>query len=256
MSNPILKITNITKRFGGITAVDDINLSVYLGRIQGIIGPNGAGKTTLFNLISGIYKPTEGKIKFCEEDITGLKPYKINEKGIVRTFQNIRLFKNMTILNNVMAGFHSKEKESLLDAFLKTKKHKTEELKNRDKACQLLDKVGLLHLRYEMPDSLPYGLQRRLEIARALVSQPKVLMLDEPAAGMNEQETMELAKFIKSLKSDNMAIILIEHDMKLVMNLCDNVFVINHGLKIAEGTPEEIVKDKEVITAYLGEEDI
>ena len=236
MSNPILKITDVTKRFGGIMAVDNINMSVYLGKIQGIIGPNGAGKTTLFNLISGIYKPTLGSIHFCGEDITNLKPHRINEKGIVRTFQNIRLFKNMTILDNVMVGCHNKE--------------------NKNKALSLLDRVGLIHLRYEMPDSLPYGLRRKLEIARALASNPKLLMLDEPAAGMNEQETIELTEFIQSLKSKDMAIMLIEHDMKLVMTLSDSVYVINHGLKIAEDSPEEIVKDKAVINAYLGEEDV
>ena len=238
MSNPILKITDVTKRFGGITAVDNINMSVYLGKIQGIIGPNGAGKTTLFNLISGIYKPTLGSIHFCGEDITNLKPHRINEKGIVRTFQNIRLFKN------------------ILDALFKTKRHKVEEQKNKNKALSLLDRVGLIHLRYEMPDSLPYGLRRKLEIARALASNPKLLMLDEPAAGMNEQETIELTEFIQSLKSKDMAIMLIEHDMKLVMSLSDSVYVINHGLKIAEDSPEEIVKDKAVINAYLGEEDV
>lgn len=256
MSNPILKITDVTKRFGGITAVDNINMSVYLGKIQGIIGPNGAGKTTLFNLISGIYKPTLGSIHFCGEDITNLKPHRINEKGIVRTFQNIRLFKNMTILDNVMVGCHNKENEDILDALFKTKRHKAEEQKNKNKALSLLDRVGLIHLRYEMPDSLPYGLRRKLEIARALASNPKLLMLDEPAAGMNEQETIELTEFIQSLKSKDMAIMLIEHDMKLVMSLSDSVYVINHGLKIAEDSPEEIVKDKAVINAYLGEEDV
>lgn len=256
MSSPILKIIDVTKRFGGITAVDNINMSIYLGKIQGIIGPNGAGKTTLFNLISGIYKPTSGSIYFCDDNITALKPHKINEKGVVRTFQNIRLFKNMTILDNVMVGYHNRENEGVFDALFKNKRHKLEEKKNKDKAFRLLDRVGLLHLRYEMPDSLPYGLQRKLEIARALASDPKVLMLDEPAAGMNEQETMELTEFIRSLKSENMAIMLIEHDMKLVMNLSDRVYVINHGLKIAEGSPEEIVKDKAVINAYLGEEDV
>lgn len=256
MSNPVLKVMNVTKRFGGITAVDNINMSVYLGKIQGIIGPNGAGKTTLFNLISGIYKPTSGSIHFCDDNITALKPHKINEKGIVRTFQNIRLFKNMTILDNVMVGYHSREIENVFDSLLKNKRHKIEEKKNKNKALSLLERVGLLHLRYEMPDSLPYGLQRKLEIARALASDPKVLMLDEPAAGMNEQETIELTEFIRSLKSEHMAIMLIEHDMKLVMNLSDSVYVINYGLKIAEGSPEEIVKDKAVINAYLGEEDV
>ncbi|EMB44138.1 ABC transporter ATP-binding protein [Treponema denticola] len=256
MSNPILKITDVTKRFGGIMAVDNINMSVYLGKIQGIIGPNGAGKTTLFNLISGIYKPTLGSIHFCGEDITNLKPHRINEKGIVRTFQNIRLFKNMTILDNVMVGCHNEENENILSALFKTKRHKVEEQKNKNKALSLLDRVGLIHLRYEMPDSLPYGLQRKLEIARALASNPKLLMLDEPAAGMNEQETIELTEFIQSLKSKDMAIMLIEHDMKLVMTLSDSVYVINHGLKIAEDSPEEIVKDKAVINAYLGEEDV
>lgn len=251
----ILQIDNISKNFGGVIAVDNITLDVFTGQIQGVIGPNGAGKTTLFNIISGIYKPSSGKIIFEKEDITGLPIHQINKRGLVRTFQNIRLFKDMNVLENVLVGRHSNEEETMIDAIFKTKKHISENLENKKIALELLDKVGLYHLRYEKPRSLPYGLQRRLEIARALASEPKLLMLDEPAAGMNEQETIILTEFIKSLVSKDLAIMLIEHDMKLVMQLCDDIYVINYGKKIAQGSPSEIRLNKAVIDAYLGEED-
>ncbi|NLD17545.1 MAG: ABC transporter ATP-binding protein [Tissierellia bacterium] len=251
----ILEIEKVSKNFGGVLAVDNITLDVFTGQIQGVIGPNGAGKTTLFNLISGIYKPSSGKIIFENNDITGYPTYQINEKGLVRTFQNIRLFKDMNVLENVLVGRHSNEEETMLDAIFKTKKHVNENRENKKVALELLDRVGLYDMRYEKPSSLSYGLQRRLEIARALASEPKVLMLDEPAAGMNEHETIVLTDFIRSLVSEDMAIMLIEHDMKLVMHLCDDIYVINYGKEIAQGSPSEVRTNKAVIDAYLGEED-
>lgn len=255
MTNSILTLKQITKNFGGVSAISQIDLEVNKGKILGIIGPNGAGKTTLFNIISGIYKPTSGEIKFFDDNITGLNPYIINGKGVVRTFQNIRLFKQMSILENVLVGCQSQISESIFSTMTRNKAFIDEENKYIKIAEDLLRKVGLFELRYERPGSLPYGQQRKLEIARALASNPKVLMLDEPAAGMNEQETLELTNFIRNLKSPDIALMLIEHDMKLVMNLCDEICVINHGIKIAQGTPLEVRHNKAVIDAYLGEEE-
>lgn len=250
----LLETHALSKSFGGVTAVDNINITVFTDKIQGIIGPNGAGKSTLFNVISGLYKPTEGTVCLLGEDLTGLKPHLIQRKGIARTFQNIRLFKEMSVIENVLVGGHTNESYSYKDAIFKTKRYKSEEKMSVELAEELLKEVDLDKYRYDKPTSLPYGLQRRLEIARALASKPKVLMLDEPAAGMNEQETEELTEFIRGLKSKDMAILIIEHDMRLVMSLCDHVYVMNHGQEIASGPPEEIVKNKVVIDAYLGED--
>ena len=252
--NEMLKVEHVTQKFGGLTALSEINIRINRGEIVGVIGPNGAGKTTLFNLITGIYTPTEGRICLEGEDITGKKPYRIAEMGISRTFQNIRLFKKLTVMDNVIIGMHSRTKSNLLDAVFKTPRRRREEKAGVQKALECLDFLHLKELRYHLADSLPYGAQRRLEIARCLATSPKVILLDEPAAGMNEQETMELMEIIRKLKKGGYTILLIEHDMKFVMNICDRLYVLDYGVQIAQGVPEEIKNNQKVIEAYLGKE--
>lgn len=247
-----LQVKNLTKQFGGLTAVDDVNMYIDNNEIVGLIGPNGAGKTTLFNMLTGMYTPSNGKVLYDNKDITGLKPYKITNMGICRTFQNIRLFSRMTVLENVLVGIHTKTSTNLFDAVFKTKKYKKEEKENLIKALDILKMVGLEHVKNEYSKNLPYGEQRKLEIARAMASSPGILLLDEPAAGMNENETRELTQFIKKLKDFGMTVLLIEHDMKLVMNICERIYVLDHGTKIAEGSPSEIQNNSSVIEAYLG----
>ena len=253
MADTILLCEHITQRFSGLLAVSDVSMKVDKNEIVGVIGPNGAGKTTLFNDITGIYKPTEGKITFCGEDITGLPTHVIASKGLMRTFQNIRLFGNMMVIDNVRTGLHSTEKTTVVDALFSLPRKRRTEKESEQRAEEVLKKTGLYDYRYHYATSLPYGLQRRLEIARALAPEPKLILLDEPAAGMNEQETADLRRFILQLKEEGNTIILIEHDMRLVMNLCDRIYVLEHGALIADGVPGEIRKNPDVIKAYLGE---
>mgnify|MGYP000878756730 CR=1 FL=1 len=252
MEEVILRTENVTQRFGGLTAVNGVNFELNKGEIVGIIGPNGAGKTTFFNNITGVYCPTEGKVFLNQQDITGMKPFEITELGMARTFQNIRLFYRMTVLENVMVGMHTRTNSNLLNIIFKTSRHKNVEKETEDRALEVLELTGLLDYKYHYATSLPYGLQRRLEIARAMATNPEILLFDEPAAGMNEQETTDLIEFIKELKDYGYSILLIEHDMRLVMNICNRIYVLDHGNLIAEGTPLEIKSNKRVIEAYLG----
>ena len=254
MSSVVLHCDKITQRFSGLVAVSDVTMDIFENEIVGVIGPNGAGKTTLFNDITGIYRPTEGTVTFAGEDITGLAPHKITAKGMTRTFQNIRLFSNMMVLDNVLVGLHSANKASIVESMLRLPRDRREEKASLQRAEEGLELTGLYEYRYHYANSLAYGLQRRLEIARALASHPKLILLDEPAAGMNEQETSDLLVFIRKLKEMGNTIILIEHDMRLVMNLCDRIYVLDHGNLIADGTPDQVRSNPQVITAYLGEE--
>ncbi len=252
--NEGLRVVDITQKFGGLLALDAVNIAVYPGEIVGIIGPNGAGKTTLFNVISGVYQPTSGHIYLNDQEITNLKLYQISQLGFSRTFQNIRLFTRMNVLENVQMGMCGKAKVSLFDNLFSTPKKRAETIRQRERAIEILRIMGLEDKKYHMPGSLPYGEQRRLEIARAMATDPTVLLLDEPAAGMNEQETEELRQTISELQKMNFTIILIEHDMHFVMNLCHRLYVLNHGKMIAAGTPNEIKTNNLVIEAYLGKD--
>ncbi|MCS7175685.1 ABC transporter ATP-binding protein [Pseudothermotoga sp.] len=256
MSDIVLKIENVTKRFGGLTAVDRFTGYVKNGELLGLIGPNGAGKTTLFNLITGMYEPDEGEIVFLEKKLNGLKPHQITRLGIARTFQNIRLFSDMTVLENVMVAKHGKlSMFSMFSFVLKTPRALRFEKNVQIESEKLLQKVGLLSFAEEKASVLPYGLQRKLEIARALATDPKLLLLDEPAAGMNPQETLELMDFIKAIRDEfNLSVVVIEHDMKVIMGICERIYVMDYGKLIAEGTPKQIQSNPLVIKAYLGEE--
>lgn len=259
---PILQVKELTMDFGGLRALDHLDLEISKGEIVALIGPNGAGKTTFFNCITGIYNPTRGDVMIrspkesgAAERINGLKPNIVTEKGLARTFQNIRLFQNMTVLENVMIGRHSRMRAGILGAVFKGPATRREEKKTVQESYEILRKIGLDQYVNEYAKNLPYGAQRRLEIARALATDPFLLLLDEPAAGMNPQETRALDDLIIRLReTENISILLIEHDMKLVMSISDRIFVMDYGKKIAQGTPREIRTNPAVIKAYLGEE--
>lgn len=252
--NYIIRIENASKHFGGLKAIDNVNLNIEEGRIYGIIGPNGAGKTTLFNMIVGVVPVTKGKIYFYDKEITSMQPDKIAKQGVGRTFQNIKLFNNLSVLENVKMGFHTKLKTNLFDAMLHTRTYKNDESYSDKGAYEVIEQVGLEKYHLEKARNLPYGMQRRVEIARALALKPKILLLDEPTAGMNPTETQELLNLIKELREQNYTVVVIEHDMRFIMRLCEKIAVLNFGVKIFEGTPEEVKKDPQVWEAYFGRE--
>jgi branched-chain amino acid transport system ATP-binding protein len=253
MSANLLEVKNITMQFGGLKAVDSLSFSIPQGQLAGLIGPNGAGKTTVFNMLTGVYQPTKGEVLLNGENLVGKKPFQISYLGMARTFQNIRLFKNLTVLENVLIATHQHISYGLWDSVLMTKKFQKQESEMHDKAMSLLKIFHLEHKAQEKASSLPYGEQRKLEIVRAMATNPKLILLDEPAAGMNHSETHHLMETIAQVRKDfNLTILLIEHDMKLVMGICENITVIDHGIKIEEGPAKTIQSSEKVIQAYLG----
>ena len=255
MSTVVLKTENLGISFGGLKAVQDLNLEIHEGQLYGLVGPNGAGKTTVFNMITGVYKPTTGKFWLDGENLTGKKQETINHKGIARTFQNIRLFNNMTVIRNVLVGLHNQKEFrcSMIESILRLPRHFKTEKAMRERAKEILRIVGLEEERNNLSCNLPYGKQRKLEIARALATNPKLLCLDEPAAGMNPHETEELMDIVRRISSEyKITILLIEHDMKFVSGLCDEITVLNFGTVLAQGTPDVALNDPEVIKAYIG----
>lgn len=256
MSNTILEIKNLGISFGGLKAVQDVNINIKERQIYGLVGPNGAGKTTIFNLLTGVYKPTTGTFYLDGEELKGMGQEKINHKGIARTFQNIRLFNNMSVIRNVMVGLHNQPEFrcSFFESVLRLPRHFKVEKAMREKAKEILRIVGLEDERNNLAYNLPYGKQRKLEIARALATNPKLLLLDEPAAGMNPHETENLMSIVRDIRDKfNLTVLLIEHDMKFVSGLCDEVTVLNFGTVLAQGTAQEALNDPEVIKAYIGE---
>lgn len=264
MSRTVLALNHITKKFGGLTAVGDVSFEIKEGEIYGLIGPNGAGKTTIFNLITSIYQLTEGEIIFYDEPLTGKKPFEIADIGITRTFQNIRLFKKLSAYDNVLTACHQMADYTAFEAILQPfgfipfepfRKARNQEKALHEKTEELLKLMGLWEARDMISSNLPYGMQRKLEIARALALSPKLLLLDEPAAGMNPEETIQLMELIREIRDKfQLTVLIIEHHMDLIMGLCDKIFVLNFGKPLAEGTPSEIQDDKRVIEAYLGTE--
>ena len=249
----ILEAKGITMQFGGLKAVDSFSLQLKKGELAGLIGPNGAGKTTAFNVLTGVYKPTAGSVHLCGVDTAPLKPYQISHLGMSRTFQNIRLFKELDVLDNVLIGARQHAKHTMVDVVLRSPKHYSEEARLRDKAMSLLSIFALDRKAHAQSGSLPYGEQRKLEIVRALATEPRVLLLDEPAAGMNHRETEGLMDTIAKIRKDfGLTVLLIEHDMKLVMGICERILVLDHGVTISQGSPDHIKKDPKVIAAYLG----
>lgn len=250
----ILKIDNVTKNFGGVTAIKETSFSVAPKEIFGLIGPNGAGKTTMFNIITGNYEPSSGQVFFRNESLTGLKPHHIVRKGIARTFQNIRLFSSMSVLDNVLIGFDFQARYSFLESIVRLPRFLKEEKRIKNRSLEILDYFGMASFAYEKAVDLSYGQQRKVEIARALATNPELLLLDEPAAGMNPSETEELGVIIKKARDDfDLTVLLIEHDMKFVNQMCDKVLVLDYGKTIFEGKPHDAIKDPEVIAAYLGD---
>jgi branched-chain amino acid transport system ATP-binding protein len=253
MNDSLLETQRLRKEFGGLVAVDDVDFTVPENGIVSLIGPNGAGKTTFFNMLTGVYKPTAGRVVFAGEDMTSKPPHAFTHRGIGRTFQNIRLFQNMSALENVLVGMHVRLKGNLFEAIVRTPRVRKEEVAARQRARELLEFSGLVRKEAVIGRNLSYGDQRRLEVARALATQPKLLLLDEPTAGMNPQETADFTTFVVRLREERqLAVLLIEHDMRVVMGISDRVTVLDYGEKIAEGTPQEIQKNERVIEAYLG----
>jgi len=250
----VLELQNITMQFGGVTAIDDLSFGVKTGEIYGLIGPNGAGKTTLFNIVTGNYTQTKGKVVFNHEELSGLKPNMIVQRGIARTFQNIRLFKSMSVLDNVLIGFHNQAHYTYFESILRLPRYFMYEKNLKKDAMGILERFGIADFADTNAASLSYGNQRKVEIARALATNPKLLLLDEPAAGMNSNETEDLSNIIKDIKNEyGLTILLIEHDMKFVNNMCDQVLVLDYGEEIFEGKPADAIVDEKVVAAYLGD---